>query len=292
MKRLIFVFALLLAPIGVSAEPYPQHLTTTLNDYADLLPPDMEAKVIAEIEALRAETGVELTVLTIETRWAYDPSPSIEAFATGLFNAWGIGDATRNDGILVLVVRDDREMRIELGSGYNPEYDLPAQDIINNVMLPEFRAERYDLGILSGTRAVADHIARRYAGLPLPEGAVPIAPNETGGGGLVFGVIFAEALFAFGVIALIFRRRIGQMIDRVRTCPECGQRGLHTERHVLVQPTTNTRGQGEKLTRCTHCAWSATTSYTIPDTSSSSSSSSGGSFGGGSSSGGGASGRW
>lgn len=291
MKRLAFALLLLLAPFGVAAEPYPAHVTTTLNDYADLLAPDMEADVVAEIEALRAETGVELTVLTIETRWAYDPSASIEAFATGLFNSWGIGDAARNDGILILVVRDDREMRIELGSGYSPEYDLPAQDIINNVMLPEFRADRYDLGILSGTRAVADHIARRFAGLPLRDGSVPIAPNETGGVGLVFGIVFAEVLFALGVVALIFRRRLGQMIDRYRRCPKCGQRGLHTERHVLVQPTTTTGGQGEKLTRCTHCSWSVTKSYTIPDRSSRSSSS-GGSFGGGSSSGGGASGRW
>ena len=290
MKRLLLALLLLFAPVSAFAEPYPAHVTTTLNDYANLLEPDMEANVIAEIETLRAETGVELTVLTIETRWAYDPSPSIEAFATGLFNAWGIGDAARNDGILILVVRDDREMRIELGSGYSPEYDLPAQDIINNVMLPEFRAERYDLGILAGTRAAADHIARRWAGLPLREGAVPIGAPSSGGGGLAIGVVLSEILFGLGIVALIFRRRIGQIFNRVRTCPECGQRGLTSERHVLVQPTDSTRGQGETITHCTHCSWSRTKSYTIPDTSSSSSS--GGSFGGGSSSGGGASGRW
>ncbi|MDP1670301.1 TPM domain-containing protein [Phaeovulum sp.] len=291
MKRLLITLVLVLAPLAAGAEAYPIYASTAVNDYANLLEPDMEAKVVAEIEALRADTGVELTVLTIETRWAYDPSPSIEAFATGLFNTWGIGDAARDDGILILVVRDDREMRIELGSGYNPEYDLPAQDIINNVMLPEFRAERYDLGILTGTRAVADHIARRFAGLPMRDGAVPIGAPSGGGGGLVFGIVFSEVLFGAGVLALIFRRRIGQMIDRYRSCPECGQRGLHTERHVLVQPTSHTRGQGETISRCTHCSWSRTKSYTIPDTSSSSSSS-GGSFGGGSSSGGGASGRW
>ncbi len=291
MKRLLFSLALILAPLIAGAELYPPHLTTTLNDYADLLAPDMEAKVIAEIDALRAETGVELTVLTIETRAAYDPSPSIEAFATGLFNVWGIGDAERNDGILILVVRDDREMRIELGSGYNPEYDLPAQDIINNVMLPAFRAERYDEGILSGTRASADHIARRFAGLAPREGAVSIGVPDQGGAGLAIGVVASEVLFGLGILALIFRRRLGQVIDRYRRCPQCGARGLHTERHVLVQPTKASRGQGEKLTRCDHCSWSVTTSYTIPDTSSSSSSS-GGSFGGGSSSGGGASGKW
>lgn len=290
MKRLLLSLALMLAPLAVGAEPYPQHLTTTLNDYADLLAPDIEAEVIAEIEALRTETGVELTVLTIESRASYDPSPSIEAFATGLFNAWGIGDAARNDGILILVVRDDREMRIELGSGYSPEYDLPAQDIINNVMLPAFRAEQYDQGILAGTQAVIAHIARRFAGLAPREGEVPIGAPSSGSAGLTIAVVAAEFLFALGILSLVFRRRLGQFIDRYRRCPQCGQRGLHTERHVLVQPTSASRGQGEKLTHCDHCSWSVTTSYTIPDTSSSSSS--GGSFGGGSSSGGGASGKW
>jgi uncharacterized protein len=291
MKRIFLALALLLAPLAALAEPYPGHVTTTVNDYANLLEPDMEAKVAAALEALRGETGIEATVLTIETRWAYDPSPSIEVFATGLFNAWGIGDATRNDGILILVVRDDREMRIELGSGYSPEYDLPAQDIINNVMLPEFRNDRYDLGILEGTKAVIEHIARRHAGLAPTEGSVPIGAPSGGGAGLTFGLILAEVIFGAGLLALIFRRRIGQMILRYKTCPQCGARGLTGERRVLTQPTSTTRGAGETITRCSHCSWTLTKSFTIPDTSSSSSSS-GGSFGGGSSSGGGASGRW
>ena len=289
MRRLLLALALL-APLAAGAEPYPAHLAPTLNDHADLLTPAHEAEVIAEIDRLRNETGVELTVLTITTRSAYDASPTIEAFATGLFNAWGIGDATRNDGILILVLRDDREMRIELGAGYSPEYDLPAQDIINNVMLPEFRAERYDSGILAGTRAVADHIARRNAGLPLREGAVPIGA-PAGGGGLALGVIVVQLLIGAGILALVLRRRIGELVDRYRGCPECGRRGLQSERLVRVLPTNSSRGQGEVITRCTQCSWSHSRSYTIPDTSPSSSSS-GGDFGGGSSSGGGASGRW
>ena len=60
-----------------------------------------------------------MKIITLESQAPYAPDETLEEFATNLFNDSGIGDATRNDGILVLVLPDDRAMRIERGAGYN-----------------------------------------------------------------------------------------------------------------------------------------------------------------------------
>ncbi len=90
-------------------------------------------------------TGVSVTVLTIDSFRAYTADDiSFERFATRLFNHWGIGNADRNDGILLLVAKKDRKVRIELGKGYPSSYDARAKEIIDTVIVPrdENRAPR------------------------------------------------------------------------------------------------------------------------------------------------------
>ncbi len=281
MKRFAaLVFALLL-PAAALAQSWPVYENTYVNDYANVIEEGAEGRITSALQSLREETGIEATVLTLYTRWGYG-SGSLEDFATGLFNHWGIGNADRNDGILVLVVSEDREMRIELGSGYPKAFNREAQDIIDRVFIPAFKADDFSTGIEDGTAAVISRIARvNYAG------EEPAAAAEGGGtaGGIVGGFF---ALIAAIIGAAIFGRRI---TDRFRKCPQCGERGLHTERTTLESATTSAQGRGEQIVTCSHCGYSATSHYTISRRSRSSSSS-GGSFGGGSSSGGGASGRW
>ncbi|MEY8842814.1 YgcG family protein, partial [Cribrihabitans sp. XS_ASV171] len=103
---------------GADGVDYPGYDEIYVNDYAGLLSSEAEARVRQDLKDLYARAGIEMTVLTIENMGAYGHQGAIEPFATGLFNAWGIGNAARNDGVLVLVARYDREMRIEIGSGY------------------------------------------------------------------------------------------------------------------------------------------------------------------------------
>jgi len=278
MKRLAAFAVALLLPVFALAQSWPVYETTYVNDYANLVEEGAESRITSALKALREETGIEATVLTIHTRWGYESTGSLESFATGLFNHWGIGNAETNDGILVLVVSEDREMRVELGSGYGTAFNREAQDIIDRVFLPEFRADNYSQGIEDGTAAVIERIARvHYAGGE---------PTPSSGGGGFAGAIFG-AFFALIAGASLFGRRIA---DRFRRCPECGQRGIHTMRKVIDRATRTSTGRGEKTTDCPHCGYHAVTGYTISRVRRSSSS--GGSFGGGSSSGGGASGRW
>lgn len=162
-----FFLAIILWFATVTAAPaqaFPEPSDLYVNDLAGVIGSDAENRIRTVLKRTRAETGVELTVLTIKTRSAYDTSASIEAFATGLFNEWGIGDGDLNNGILILVATDDREMRIELGAGHAARYDPVAQEIIERFFLPQFREGDYSGGIEAGAREVVIRIAHRLEG--------------------------------------------------------------------------------------------------------------------------------
>ncbi len=286
MRRFFTLLILsVMFPALVWAQAFPDYENTLVNDYAEVLDDALEARLKAEIQTLRDETGVQLTILTILTRSAYSHEGSFEDFATGLFNHWGVGDAEKNDGILVLVITEDRQMRIELGDGYTFGYSNLAGRIIDNEFIPNLSDGDYGKALEVGTAAIITDIAHRHAlGEPAPEDLrTDSSPTPYIIG--VFGVIIAVG----GL--LLFRRRIK---DRLTRCPECGRRGMHTVRHQEKAATRKAKGHGEEIINCLHCTYQYSQPYTISriTSSSSSGSSSGGSFGGGSSSGGGASGSW
>ncbi|SMX41704.1 TPM domain-containing protein [Actibacterium lipolyticum] len=286
LRLVLPTLALFVAPITpVNAQQYPSHTSVYVNDYAEIIDPAAEQRIIGLLQELRADKGVETTVLTIKSRDDYDYSASIEQFATGLFNDWGVGDSTLNNGILVLVVRGDREMRIELGRGLNRDFDWVAQNVIDDHFLPAFRQDRYSEGIEAGVNATVQNIA-----LPFADGLPPQKRS--------FADRFAEyrlpALFilAFSaLVALSQRQRLGDKSYAFRRCPTCRHRGLKRTRDIELAATKTSEGKGLRHTRCRNCDYSEDHSYTIPMVRTKSSSG-GGSFGGGSSSGGGASGRW
>lgn len=289
MSRILALFfALTLPSLGLAqnrAESYPVYKSTYVNDYANAIEAGAEGRIATALQALREDTGIEATVLTLYTRRSYS-SGTLEDFVTALFNHWGIGDAQRNDGILVLVVTEDRDMRIELGSGYGRGFDGEAQDIIDRVFIPAFKRGDFSTGIEEGTRAVIERIARVQAAGEAP----PKRDNDAGTDGLLTKMIVLVVLSGIG--AKLFGRRIN---DRMRKCPQCGQRGMHTDSRILSRATNAIDGLGETTVTCPHCGYTSINSSPIPyHTRAAGSSWGGGSggFGGGSSSGGGASGDW
>lgn len=278
----IFALIVFLLPTFATAQTYPDYEGTYVNDIANIITDEDEASLRKQLKSLFKDYGVEATVLTIDSRKTYGNSPSIESFATGLFNDWGIGNATRNDGILILIAREDREMRVELGKGYGDDFNFAAGDVIDQNFLPSFRNDLYSQGIRLGTTEVIRRIA-----LPLAKGLE--APEDPVDKGWDFGKIGFFSILA-GLVGLAFRRRIGDFFARLRNCPNCGRKGLHRFREILNSATTASSGSGVLTTTCEYCDYRREQNYTIPRRSKRSSS--GSSFGGGSSSGGGATGRW
>ncbi|KEO52031.1 TPM domain-containing protein [Thioclava pacifica] len=279
--RFVLTIILMLWAGLASAEPYPAYQSLGVNDFAKVLTAAEVKSLDAKLGDLRDKTGIEFTVLTLPSRSDYDPSPTLESFATRLFNGWGIGNAERNDGILLMVLVQDREVRIELGSGYSPEYDIPAQDIIRTAILPAFRDGDLPGGIAAGSDEIISRIADRWA-----QGLPPTATAKSSEG--LFDTILRYVVYLFfGAAAVLIL--LGQRLrGRFKRCPNCGHRGLDTSREVTTPATRTTTGQGVWISRCPQCGWTGRESFTTPARGRSS----GGSFGGGRSSGGGASGRW
>lgn len=179
MRRGLRVMAwlvLLALPFAAAAQDYPPPGSDTVNDWAEVLPPEAEARIAASLRAARQETGVQVVLVTMARIADHGGAGQrLESYAKGLFNAWGVGDGQRNDGILVLVATEDRAMRIALGAGYDPVWDNAAQAAIDRGFLPGFRAGRMGAGIETGMDEVIARIARPFAaGQPAP------APQEDG----------------------------------------------------------------------------------------------------------------
>lgn len=282
-RILLVLLALWAAPLSAQV---PAPLSDTISDYAEALDPAAEARITDALRKGRAETGVHVAVAVIGSRSDYGPPGAIEDFAKAWFNAWGIGDATRNDGILILVAIRDREMRIALGSGYPVVYDGRAQRVIDTAMLPEFRNDRYAEGIEAGVVAAYDLLAKPFvAGQPVTvDDGFPDRGTDP--------MLWIWGAFLAVIVALSRRRWIGDRLIRLRPCPVCGQRGLHRHRETVTPAGETTRGEQAVHTTCQLCGHDSVRLVPIPSRSETASKSGGSGFGGGRSSGGGASGRW
>lgn len=202
--RLLILLALagawLAAPLA--AQPQFPELTGRVVDNADILTPEAEATLTAKLEALETQTQRQLVVATVPDLQGYD----ISDYGYQLGRAWGLGDAERNDGALLLVAPNDRKVRIEVGyglEGYLP--DALSALIIQNAILPRFRENDYPGGIMAGTDAIIAQLQ-----LP-PEEAAKLAAEagkaRESDGGFPFGVlIWLAFIFFFFVLPMLAGR--------------------------------------------------------------------------------------
>lgn len=284
MIRAALIWLALALPLA--AQDLPDWTATSINDFAQLLTNDDTRVIDQALIALHDETGVQGTVVTLEDRARYGGTDGLEPFATRLFNHWGVGEAERNDGFMLLVLRDDRELRIELGAGYPGAANGAAQAIIDRTILPEFRAGRLSQGIRDGTLAIISDIARPNAAGMGFDG--PSQQRDSGGWLLPLGVFGFFGFVAFNILRNIWRRiQLGR-----RPCPSCGGAGLVQESEIIQPPDGKGRASQVIWTRCPRCNWTSPRSEGRPVSRRRGGRGRSGGFGGGRSSGGGASGRW
>jgi len=182
----------------VDVGPYPRPDSGYVTDLADMLSRDEEERIERLLWRAEEEKGVEIAVLTIDSLQDYPgtANQSIESFATEVFNRYRIGNLPKNDGVLLVVSKRDRKMRIELGAGWPPNRDPDAARIIDRDIKPHFKAERYGAGIEAGTKA----IVTAFTGLAVADAATTGFPWMTVAivaGGLIVAA-FVTSLFRSG----------------------------------------------------------------------------------------------
>ena len=160
-----------------------------VNDRAEVLSAEIKQELEAKLAAYEAKTGHQLAVLTIPTLGG-DP---IEDFSIRVVEAWKLGRAKHDDGVLILVVPDDRKMRIEVGYGLEGVLpDAAAGRITREVMAPRFRRGDYAGGIAAAVDAVIEATGGEVTAAPRAKSPARVVGGilRTLGGLVVFGLFF------------------------------------------------------------------------------------------------------
>jgi uncharacterized protein len=152
MTRAALLFsALALAAASHANSAEVPYLTGRVVDNAEILKPDTQRRIAADLQAHEKKTTNQVVVLTVPTLGG----ESVEEYAVRVFEQWKLGRKDKLNGVLLVVVPQDRRMRIEVGYGLEGTLtDLAAGRIIRNVMSPRFKAGDYDRGIAEGVTAV------------------------------------------------------------------------------------------------------------------------------------------
>ena len=153
MKRFLFILPLfLLSASFVYAYTSPGKPTGLVNDFANVLSPSQKADLENKIGNFARPAGVQMAVATIPSLGG----DTIENFAEKLFAEWGIGQKISDNGILILVAPNEKQVRIEVGYGLEPTItDVAASVIIRSVMLPAFKTGDYAGGLSTAVDAIA-----------------------------------------------------------------------------------------------------------------------------------------
>ena len=161
MRRVItFLGALLFLPLALWALVVPE-LKGRVNDYAGIL----SLATVRDVDALLAQfersESTQIVVLTIPSLEGDD----LEQFSIKVAEAWRIGQKGSDNGAILLISRDDKKVRIEVGRGLEGTLtDLVSGRIIRNEIVPRFRQGDFDGGVKAGVAAMMASVKGEYAG--------------------------------------------------------------------------------------------------------------------------------
>jgi uncharacterized protein len=140
------------------------YLSGRVNDYAGILSEHARESLSDKLREHEERTTNQVVVLTLPSL----KGESIEDFSNKVFSEWGLGQQGLDNGILIVVVPDEKRMRIEVGYGLEGSMpDILASRVIREVMAPRFREGDFDGGVTDGALAVLDILE----GQELPESA-------------------------------------------------------------------------------------------------------------------------
>lgn len=143
-KIIIFCLAFLLVGNFVQAYYSPGEPAGFVNDYASVLSPDQKISLENKLTLFSKDSSNEISVVIIQSL----KGDTIENFSTKLFEEWKIGQAKKDNGVLLLVAMDDHKMRIEPGYGLEGALpDATCYRIITDDLTPAFKAGQYYEGI-------------------------------------------------------------------------------------------------------------------------------------------------
>ncbi|QGY39587.1 hypothetical protein GM415_05465 [Pseudodesulfovibrio cashew] len=196
-KVILFVPAALLVLVfasGAKALDVPEY-KGYVNDLAGMISPKVRQTLEARLADLDRTDSTQIAVLTVPSLEGED----INDFSIRVTDAWKIGQKNEDNGVLLLVSKADRKLRIEVGYGLEGVLtDVLSGQIITNVIAPRFKAGDYDSGFLDGVGAISGAVRGEFK-------AAPVKTSRRSGRGALPLIIIPMILFV--ALTEIFGRR-------------------------------------------------------------------------------------
>lgn len=215
-------------PTAASAQsvlPVPA-LSGRVIDQTGTLEASQVAALSSRLEALERDKGSQVVVLMVPTTAPED----IASYANRVANTWKIGRRDVGDGVLLIVAKDDRQLRIEVAKtleGAIP--DLAAKRIIDGAITPGFRQGNFAAGLQAGV----EQIAALIAGEALPEPA-SITQRVADGELDRWSDLFVFAVFALPIAAAILRSVLGRKLGALATGAGVGAVAFFISASIVV----------------------------------------------------------
>lgn len=170
-------------------------------DTSNTLTPKQIDEISAVINQTRQEKDYQIGVLIVPAL----ENQVLEDFSLNVARTWGIGDKT-NNGVLLLAVKDDRLIRIEVGTGLEGDLtDAESGQIIRDVIAPEFRKGNYQQGIQKGVVSIKAQVEKTTD------------PNLAGQAKSNNSSIFSKALMALFTLGAIVLPWFASLLARSRS---------------------------------------------------------------------------
>ena len=203
--RLLLAAALCWALPAAAQLPVPP-LAGHVIDQAATLSDEQKASLEQKLAAFEARKGSQLAVLIVHTT---APEP-IEQYALRVGEQWKLGRSKVDDGAILVVAKDDRALRIEVGYGLEGALnDATAARIIGEVIVPRFQQQDFAGGIEAGV----DRIIRVVDGEPLPAPQPGPAADEPGDIAAYVPMVIAVAV----VLGALLRALLGRLPGALAT---------------------------------------------------------------------------
>jgi len=152
VAALLSVWAACLLPAPVQAlavPPAPKDIPVV--DQTNTLSDEQKQALASKIAKERTDTGNEIAILMVKSL----DGEAIEDYSLQVARGWGVGQKERNSGVLLLVAKDDRKLRIEVGYGLEGALpDIRAARIIQDRITPQFKQGKYYEGVDSGVDGI------------------------------------------------------------------------------------------------------------------------------------------
>lgn len=143
MRIILFLLTLWCLPVLAQQIAVPE-LRQQMTDITGTLSTSEQQSLTQQLQDITQKTRAQVAVLIVPSTG----DDSIEQYATRVFDNWRLGDAKRNDGILIVVAWSDRTVRIQVGYGLEEKVtDALAGNIIRSIMIPAFKKQKLAKGL-------------------------------------------------------------------------------------------------------------------------------------------------